>query len=303
MNISINCKQQMKDFTCLVTGAESGLGYAAARGLAREGATVVMVCDNKKRARKARVKLIEESQNPDIDLVLVDWFSQEDIKAKAQEILHNYRSVHLLLNLAEAYFPIRKLTANGKERNFAYNVLAPYLFTNELSSLLMAADGARVLNLTYESHRLGAINFNDPGLKYNFSIRDTQRQVALARLSWTYELNRRLSGTGIDVHAFSTGAHHPATIQQVPRFLHWAVKMATRFWERTSEESISALLRLSLSDDYERLSGKYLFKGQIVKSSPITYNIAFNQQLWDTCATNTNSTIVAYREIQEMLLS
>lgn len=293
----------MKDFICLVTGAESGLGYAAARGLAREGATVVMVCDHKKRARKARIKLIEESQNPDIDLVVVDWFSQEDIRAKAQEILHTYPAIHLFLNLAEAYFPIRRLTPNGKERNFAYNVLAPYLFTNELSSLLIAADGARVLNLTYESHRLGAINFNDPGLKYNFSIRDAQRQAALARLSWTYELNRRLAGTGVDVHAFSTDARHPATIQQIPRFLHWAVKLAPRFWERASEESKEALLRLSLSDDYERLSGKYLFKGQIVKSSSVTYNTEFNERLWDTCAAHTNSTIIAYREIQEMLLS
>lgn len=288
---------------CLVTGAESGLGYAAARGLAREGATVVMVCDHQKRARKARVKLIGESQNPNIDLIIVDWFSQEDIKAKANEILHQYHAIHVLLNLAEAYFPIRKLTGSGKERNFAYNVLAPYLFTNELSSLLMAADGARVLNLTYESHRLGAINFSDPGLKYNFSIRDAQRQVALARLSWAYELNRRLAGTGVDVHAFSTGARHPATIKQVPSFLYWTVKLATRFWERTSEESINTLLRLALSDDYERLSGKYLFRGQIIKSSPITYNQEFNQQLWETCAAHTESSIVAYQEIQAMLLS
>ena len=156
---------------CLVTGAESGLGYAAACGLAQEGATVIMVCDHKKRAKKARIKLIEESQNPNIDLILIDWFSQDDIKAKAQEIIQNYPAIHVLLNLAEAYFPIRKLTDDGKERNFAYNVLAPYLFTNELSALLIAADGARLLNLTYESHILGSINFLDPGLKYNFSVR------------------------------------------------------------------------------------------------------------------------------------
>lgn len=288
---------------CLVTGAESGLGYAAACGLAQEGATVIMVCDHKKRAKKARIKLIEESQNPNIDLILIDWFSQDDIKAKAQEIIQNYPAIHVLLNLAEAYFPIRKLTDDGKERNFAYNVLAPYLFTNELSALLIAADGARLLNLTYESHRLGAINFLDPGLKYNFSVRDAQRQVALARLSWTYELNRRLLGTGVDVHAFSTDARHPATIKQIPSFLKWAVKLATRLWERTSDESVDALLRLALSDDYERLSGKYLYRGQIVKSSPITYNKEFNQKLWDTCADHTDSSITSYQEIQDLLLS
>ncbi len=293
----------MKKMICLVTGAESGLGYAAARGLAREGATVVMVCDKTKRARKSRIKLIEESQNPNIDLVTVDWTSQPKIKAAASEILNRYPAIDIMLNLAEAYFPIRRLTADQKERNFAYNVLAPYLFTNELSSLLMVADGARVLNLTHESHRLGAINFNDPGLKYDFSIRDAQRQVALARLSWTYELNRRLDGTGVVVHAFSTGARHPATLQQVPRFLHWAVRLATRFWEKTSVETVDALLRLALSEDYERLSGKYLYKGQIVKSSPITYNDAFNRQLWQTCEQHTQSSITAYQEIREMLFS
>lgn len=293
----------MKEMICLVTGAESGLGYAAARGLAQEGATVVMVCEKAKRARKSRIKLIGESQNPNIDLVIVDWSSLSKIKTAAAEILHSYPAIDIMLNLAEAYFPLRRLTADQKERNFAYNVLAPYLFTNELSSLLMAADGARVLNLTHESHRLGAINFNDPGLKYDFSIRDAQRQVALARLSWTYELNRRLDGTGVVVHAFSTGARHPATLQQVPRFLHWAVRLATRFWEKTSVEAVDALLRLALSEDCERLSGKYLYKGQIVKSSPITYNEAFNRQLWHTCEEHTQSSITAYREIQEMLFS
>jgi NAD(P)-dependent dehydrogenase (short-subunit alcohol dehydrogenase family) len=293
----------MEEMICLVTGAESGLGYAAACGLALEGATVVMVCDNKKQAKKARIKLIGESQNPNIDLFIVNWLSQEDIKAKAHEILNNYRAIDVLLNLSEAYFPIRNLIAHKKARNFAYNIFAPYLFTNELSALLIAADSARVLNLTYESHRLDSINFEDAGLEHTLSIRDAQRQVALARLSWTYELNRRLLGAGVDVHAFSTGARHPVTIQQAPRFLHWAVKFASRFRERTSEEATQALLRLALSDDYDRLSGKYLYRGQIVKSSPITYNQEFNQQLWETCAARTNSSITAYHEIREMLLS
>lgn len=287
---------------CLVTGAESGLGYAAARGLARKGATVVMVCDHIKQAQKARVKLIEESQNPNIDLFVVDWFSQEDIKAKADEILKQYRAIHVLLNLSEAYFPIRRLLKNGKERNFAYNVLAPFLFTNELSALLIAANGARVLNLTYESHRLGSVDLCELGLKHHSSIRDTQCQVALARLSWTYELNRRLAGTGVDVHAFSTGVRHPAIIQQVPGFLHWVARLTTQICKETSQESIDALLCLSLSDDYDRLSGKYLYRGQIVKSSPVTYNSEFNQQIWEACANHTNSSIAAYTEVGEMLL-
>ena len=288
---------------CLVTGAQSGLGYAVACGLAQEGATVVMICPDEKRCHKARVKMIGESQNPNIDIVGVDWLSQKSIKRAAAEIQDRYRHVHLLLNMAEAYFPARRLTEEGIERNFAYNVLAPHLFTVELSSLLIASDGARMLNLTNESHRIGTFNAKDPELKYGYSMLKAQRQSALARLAWTYELDRRLQGTGINVHAFATGTSHPATVKQVPAYMKWAVRLATRFWSSSPREVTDTVLRLSMSDDYDRLSGKYFYKGQIVKSSPITYDATFMSQVWKSCETYTHTSIVAYSDIQRMLMS
>lgn len=291
----------MQKTVCLVTGAGSGLGYAVARGAAREGAAVIMMCSNERRARKARVKLIAESQNPDIDLVLVDWSSQQDIRRAAETIQDRYPCIDLLFNLAEAYFPLRKLTEDGIERNFAYNVLAPFLLVNELSDTLIAADGARIFNLTHESHRIGSVNFRSPGLKHSFNLRDAQRQVALARVSWTYELDYRLAGTGVVTHAFATGAVHPAALQQVPRFMRWSVRLATRLWERQEPGTTDTLMRMAFSADYAEVTGKYLYQGQMVKSSPITYNDSYNNRLWELCEKHTYSTLTTAMDLQEML--
>jgi NAD(P)-dependent dehydrogenase (short-subunit alcohol dehydrogenase family) len=148
--------------TCMVTGANRGIGKATAIGLAKLGANVVMVCRDPDRGNAARDAVIQASNNESINLMLADLSSQSSIRHMAQEFLDKYPQLHVLVNNAGTYRTRRTLTEDGIEIHFAVNYLAPFLLTNLLIEALKAGTPSRVVNLVGIYHRKATLNFDDP---------------------------------------------------------------------------------------------------------------------------------------------
>lgn len=114
----------------LITGANSGVGFATARGLAELGAAVVIVCRDPGRGSAARDAIAQVATGPAPTLLVADLSSQAAIHALANEVRMRFRRIDVLINNAGAMFARRELTADGIERTFAVNHLAPFLYAH-----------------------------------------------------------------------------------------------------------------------------------------------------------------------------
>lgn len=270
----------MKDMICLVTGASSGLGFAMAQGLAKTGATVVMLCRDRKRGQRARVELIAGSGNPNIDLMPCDLSSQDDVHRFAAEFQGFYPHLDVLANLAGLEYPRHKLSLDGHEFNLATNVLGPFLLTNLLIGSLLAGAPATILNVSGEAHRTGAIHFDDLQLKRHFPFKEARGQTAMARVVWTYELARRLAGTGITANTFCPGWTRSRLLRYYPAVLRWPQQAAARFFAAPAGESMRPMIDFTLEEGLNGQSGLYLSEGKVAESVPITYRATLGRRLW-----------------------
>src|SRR6516162_5349460 len=121
---TLNTSMQGK--VCIVTGANSGIGKAAAMGLAQMGATVVMVCRDQARGEEAQYEIKEQSGNDAVDLMLADLSSQASVRKLAENIQQRYQHIHVLINNAGGISLGRRETTEGFEMTFAVNYLAPF---------------------------------------------------------------------------------------------------------------------------------------------------------------------------------
>ena len=195
----------MQGKICLVTGASSGIGKATALGLAKMGATVVMVCRDANKGEAALSEIKRNSGSSSVDLLLADLSSQEAIRRLATEYKSKYQQLHVLINNAGVYYTKRHVTVDGLEAMFAVNYLARFLLTNLLLDIIKRSAPARVINVAGAYHAKGKINFDDLQGEKDFDGQRANHQSKLADVLFTYELARRLEGTGVTVNCLHPG--------------------------------------------------------------------------------------------------
>jgi retinol dehydrogenase 13 len=185
----------LADRIALVTGANSGLGRAVAEALAGQGATVLMVCRDAARGEHARDAIMAATGNPQIQLFVADLASQAAIRGLAAQVRERFDRLHLLINNAGTAFPARRLSPDGIEMALAVNHLAPFLLTNLLLDPLRAAAPARIVNVGTRIDT--AMDFNDLNWERRpYRLMQAYGQSKLGNLHFTFELARRLAGSG-----------------------------------------------------------------------------------------------------------
>jgi len=276
-------KTSMKDKVVMITGANSGIGKAASRALAKMGATVVMVARDKERGEAAKADIIRESGNSSVDLLLADLSSLESVRQLATEFQKKYSKLHVLINNAGLFNQRRHVTTDGYENTFATNYLASFLLTNLQLGLLKASAPSRIINVSSVGHYTGHINFDDLNLERDYGGWKAYGQSKLALVLFTHELAKKLQHSGVTVNAI-----HPGTV-------------ATNIWTRpfgpagfitalpklfmaSPEKGAETIVYLASSPDAQSLSGEYLEKLRVKKSSDESYNEEIAQRLWDVSA-------------------
>ncbi len=231
---------------CMVTGASSGIGKATALELAKLGATIVIVCRDRNRGEAARSEIQSASGNQSVDLLLADLSEQRAIRQLAQDFLQRYQQLHVLVNNAGVALNKRIVTEDGLEKTFAVNYLA---------------------------------YFDDLQGEKHYSIARAYCQSKLAVVFFTYELPRRLDGTGVTVNCLHPGqvaTNMNNSVTGLFGFLGRVVRPFALDPERGARTSIY----LASSPEVEDVTGKYFVKCKQARSSRISYDELVSQRLW-----------------------
>jgi len=272
----------MQNKVCIITGATSGIGKATALGLAKMGANVAIIGHDKEQGENAQNEIKSKTGNPNVDLLLDDLSSQAEIRKLAEDIQARYTTVHVLINNAGIAPIKRSVTVDGIERVFAVNYLAPFLLTNLLLERLKASAPARVVNVAGDFHRKATIQFDDLMSEKDYNGIRANNQAKLALILFTYELARRLDGTGVTVNCLHPGAvatDGPLKDPNLPAFSRVMYKLVRVFFA-SPEKGAETSVYLSASSEVENVSGKYFIKKTSVESSPESYDEEIARRLW-----------------------
>jgi len=268
--------------TFFITGADSGIGRAAAEYLSKLDATLLLLARNHVRGERT-LKDLKANSNADIHLFIGDLSSQESVFNLAKSIKEKFKRIDVLINNAGARFSKRYLTVDGIEATFAVNYLSRFLLTYLLLDLLKDSEQGRIINVSGESHRKGKINFNDLTLRENYSAYNAAAQSKLADVLFTYSLARKLANTSITVNCL-----HPGTVAtnivysdpDVSLVLKFLYKMLSPFFKST-RIGAETIIHLAVSPEVSAITGKYFINKKEVNSSPSSYEEALADKLWE----------------------
>ncbi len=275
-------RTNMTDKVCLITGANAGIGKAAAIGLARMGARVVMVCRSHERGKSARAEIAADSGNGGVDLLIADLSSQGSIRKLARTFKSRYSRLHVLINNAGTITSRRRLTVDGIETQFAVNHLAPFLLTNLLLDDLKSSTPARVVTVSSQVHSKSPLTLDDftPDLDYTAS--QVYRKTKLANILFTYELARRLDGSDVTATCLHPGVIATKLLDDYMGGSHEAGFGSGATLGISPEEGASAVLYAAVSPEVEGLTGKYFIDNAVRETAPVTYDEEHARWLWDT---------------------
>ena len=264
---------------CLVTGGNSGIGRATALGLARMGATVVIVSRNREKGETAVTDIIAKSGNQNVEMIQADMSSQKSIHNLAAEFNAKHSKLHVLINNAGVYLTKRTTTIDGLESTFAVNYLGPFLLTDLLLDVLKASAPSRIVNVTSDAHNGADIHFDDLQGEKRFSGWQTYGQSKLAMILFTHELAKKLEGTGVTVNSA-----HPGVVRtNFAKNNGGLVMLGFRFlgiFFISPETSAKRILYVTTSPDLEGVTGKYFTKMHEAKSSQESYDDDSAKRLW-----------------------
>ena len=271
----------MEGKTCLVTGASDGIGYIAARELALKGARVIAVGRNAPKTHGAVMRIIDETKNDDVSYFVTDLSSQSAVRKLAKQVRERTSRLDVLLNNAGAIFLSSQASIDGLEMTFALNHMGYFLLTNELLDLLRESAPARIINVSSSSHGSpGRFTLQElPKTRSNRGYRAYGRSK-LCNILFTYELSRRLEGTGITANALHPGlvrtniARNNGALGRMVNFFIGARGVDTVQGART-------LVYLATSREVEGVTGKYYVDCRPVPSSALSYDVGLAEGLWE----------------------
>ncbi len=194
--------------TAVITGANSGIGFQAARVLAERGAAVVLACRDLGKAKDAAARISAAAPGATLSTVRLDLASLASVREAAGELRASHDRLDLLINNAGLMMPPYGRTEDGFERQFGVNHLGHFALTGLLLDRMLPVPGSRVVTVSSNGHRMGQIDFGNLQWEHGYRRPAAYGRSKLANLLFTYELQRRLAAAGAGTAAL---AAHPGT--------------------------------------------------------------------------------------------
>jgi NAD(P)-dependent dehydrogenase (short-subunit alcohol dehydrogenase family) len=269
----------MNGRTCLVTGGTSGVGLATAAGLARLGASVLIVGRSPVRGKAALEVIRSESGNPDVELLCADLSAQRSVRGLARFVEAERGALHVLVNAAGILLLERRLTVDGVEMTLAVDYLSHFLLTNLLLGLLKRSAPSRVVTVTGGPRTLrnASLDPDDLDPAGPFKLVGAAVRAAAARLIFSLELARRIEGTGVTSNAF-----HPGLVRShLTRNLPFCLRIPFQLMQPFLKAACPTGVYLASSPEVQRVSGRYFVDETPVEPIPGGFTSRVAQALWE----------------------
>ncbi|HEV8528288.1 MAG TPA: SDR family NAD(P)-dependent oxidoreductase [Actinomycetes bacterium] len=266
--------------TVLVTGGTGGIGRATAAGLAALGAWVGISGRDLARTRAAAADIAATSGNPAVDAFAADMSSQVEVRRLAREVLAAYPRLDVLINNVGGFWASRRVTADGLEHTFAVNHLAGFLLTDLLLDRLKASAPARIVTVSSGAQSMGKVNFDNLQGERGYSGQQAYNQSKLANVMFTYELARRLDGSGVTATVLHPGVVRTRFAADDPSPMWRVLLPLIRPLLKSPEKGAATSIYLASSPEVEGVTGEYFVNRKPRTSSKPSYDQAAAARLW-----------------------
>ena len=240
----------------IITGGNSGIGYQAAKQLAEKGWSVTLFCRRKEAAEQACEKIRQQTANPHVDYILADLSDLESIKKAVEQYIQKEETLDILINNAADFdLSVKKpiLTKDGLEKQFATNVVAPFLLSTLLRGLLEKSESGRIINISSQGlvlYPFMKLDFENLAGQKHYSPAKTYYQNKLALLMLSLYMRKHWKGIKVQAIRVTNVKVDMRRYDHLSAFMKNLYKIKSRF-SISPEKMAKVYIALSTKDGYE----------------------------------------------------
>jgi NAD(P)-dependent dehydrogenase (short-subunit alcohol dehydrogenase family) len=274
----------MKGRLCIVTGANSGIGYYTVRGLAEMNATVVLVCRDLEKGRNALKEIKEVTGSNSLYLMYCDISSMKSIDKFTREFQDRFTCLNVLINNAGAAFSKRQETEEGYEKTIATNYLGIFKLNHNMLQMLLKKPPSRIINISSGMHKTGKVDFDDLMFEKRYKSMEAYATTKLMLTTYTYSLAKHLMGTKITANMVEPGFVATNLGANMGGFWDRLAFTIVRPMQISAEKGAETSIWAASNPTLEEITGKTFAKKAVRESAKITYDNEFQKRLWEKTA-------------------
>jgi len=272
----MNAEVQKSKKTCVITGANSGIGKAAAIELALQGFEVILLVRDSEKSRNAYEEIKRLSGSETISMIYTDLASLTSIRNAANKIKMQYATIDILINNAGIFTKKQTSSADGFELTFAVNYLATFQITNLLLPNINK-NGGRIINLSSELYKRGSIDAYKLTVVKKYNAEQAYANSKLLINYFTKELAERLSNDKISVNCVHPGVVGTDVFREYPKWFNMLLKL----FIASPKEGAKPVIHLATIPEIEKISGKYFKKMKEMPMEQVAENDTVSKAIWD----------------------
>lgn len=278
-------KNKMDGKTVLITGCTSGIGKETAKDIAKRGARLIMACRNVEAAEKFKEELVKETGNTNIVVRKLDLSSLSSVRQFAEQINREEDRLDVLIhNAGTAEVFDKKVSEDGLELTMATNHYGPFLLTHLLIDLLKRSKPSRIVVVASSLYFLARLNLDNMNPTTSFPAY-LYYVSKYANIVFTFELARRLEGSGVTANCLHPGLLNTGIWKKVPPPASWILQFILGTFFRTPEQGAQTSVHLAVSDEVNGISGKYFSDCRLQELSGEITDAAKGKKFWELSET------------------
>lgn len=277
------CADNCQNKLVVITGATSGIGLAAAKKYASQGANLTCINRSNEKSESLRQSL-ESEYGIKCDYLIADLSMLDDIYRISRELASLEQSIDVIIHNAGVFLTRRELTPDGLEKVLVVHYLSSFVMNYLLMDKLKAQENARIIMVGSEGHRFAAWGLALDDLnweKRRYSGLQSYGSAKLAQLLAMLCFDERFQNTGVTINTMHPGAVKSGTGQENGPLYRWFKQHCFDKMLKTPEVSAEALYYLGVSRELDGISGKFFNQTTIEEPAPPALDRDAAHQLWE----------------------